>query len=106
MIDKILLQHYLDTKTELESIQAALFPEIRKLCELCTDIQDDDYIVDVHFEDNPSTLDELCVTVMVDNVDIGRYRYFFPARYLDMSRKAIAADVDKRSSSLLNTTKP
>lgn len=88
-----LLHRYCQAKKQLSEIEGDLYPLIREICEISTDICYDDGIVDVVIDDEPFMLDEKAVCVRVEHSESGPDSYFFPARYLDMTLDEIKKDV-------------
>jgi hypothetical protein len=99
-----LVHRYCQAKKQLSEIEGDLYPLIREICEISTDICYEDRIVDVVIDDEPFMLDEKAVCVRVETGEFGPASYFFPARYLGMTideiKKDIAAENQKRKKEI------
>lgn len=94
-IDKNLFEEYVEARRKLASVEDELFSQIREICEVCTNINPRERIVDIETEDeDPIYFDEPEVYVGVTSYDYGDESYHFPKRYLDMTLDEIKADVE------------
>jgi len=94
-IDKNLFNEYLEDRKKLFLVKDKLFPQVREICEVCTNINSRERITDIEIEDeDPMYFDEPEVYVEVTSYDYGDESYYFPKRYLDMTLDEIKADVE------------
>ena len=94
--DKNLFEEYVDAKRKLALVEDELFSQVRKICEVCTNIHPRERIINIETEDeDPMFFDEPEVYVGVTSYDYGDESYHFPKRYLDMTLDEIKADVER-----------
>ena len=95
-IDKNLFEEYFEDRKKLFLVKDELFSRIREICEVCTNINSREEIINIETEDeDPIYFDEPEVYVEVTSYDYGDDTYHFPKRYLDMTLDEIKADVER-----------
>ena len=96
MIDKNLFEEYVEARRKLALVEDELFSRVRKICEVCTDIDPRERITNIETEDeDPMYFDEPEVYVGVTSYDNDDGSYHFPKRYFDMTLDEIKAEVER-----------